>query len=114
MDLQGRDHRHPDEARARPRLREGLGQVGRERRLVIDVDEDVWDPVQAVNVKGIFLCSQVVARSVIERDRGGRIINISSLAGQRWVARFAAYCTSKFAVRGLYTVRPVASTQLEP
>ena len=89
-----------------PGYREGLGQVGRERRLVIDVDEDVWDLVQAVNVKGIFLCSQAVARSVIERDRGGRIINISSLAGQRWVARFAAYCASKFAVRGLYTVRP--------
>ena len=44
-----------------PGYREGLGQVGRERRLVIDIDEDVWDLVQAVNVKGIFLCSQAVA-----------------------------------------------------
>ncbi len=85
-----------------PGYAKGSARSGANGRLVIDVDEDVWDLVQAVNVKGIFLCSQVVARSVIERDRGGRIINISSLAGQRWVARFAAYCASN--IRGPWTL----------
>ena len=38
---------------------------------------------------------------MINRDQGGKIINISSLAGKRGVARYAAYCSSKFAVIGL-------------
>ena len=37
---------------------------------------------------------------MIKRDLGGKIINLSSVAGKRGVARYAAYCTSKFAVRG--------------
>ena len=56
--------------------------------------------MQRVNVKGAFLCSRAAARAMIARGEGGRIINISSTAGKRGVARFAAYCASKFAVRG--------------
>ncbi len=37
---------------------------------------------------------------MIERGQGGKIINISSVAGQKGIARYAAYCSSKFAVRG--------------
>ena len=74
--------------------------AGRDRVPVIELEEDAWDLVQRVNVKGTFLCSQAVARSMIERGGGGRIINLSSVAGKRGVARFAAYCASKFAVRG--------------
>jgi NAD(P)-dependent dehydrogenase (short-subunit alcohol dehydrogenase family) len=74
--------------------------AGRDRRLVVEVEEEAWDLVQSVNVKGTFLCSQVVARTMIKRDLGGRIINLSSVAGKRGIARYAAYCTSKFAVRG--------------
>jgi NAD(P)-dependent dehydrogenase (short-subunit alcohol dehydrogenase family) len=53
-----------------------------------------------VNVKGTYLCCQAVARAMIERGKGGKIINISSTAGKSGVARYAAYCASKFAVRG--------------
>ena len=74
--------------------------AGRDRTLVVDVEEDAWDLVQSVNVKCTFLCSQAVARTMIKRDLGGKIINLSSVAGKRGVARYAAYCTSKFAVRG--------------
>ncbi len=75
--------------------------AGRDRVPVVELDEEVWDRIQAINAKGTFLCCQAVARAMIVRGAGGRIINMSSVSGKRGVARFAAYCASKFAVRGL-------------
>jgi NAD(P)-dependent dehydrogenase (short-subunit alcohol dehydrogenase family) len=74
--------------------------AGRDRVPVVDLDEEAWDLVQDVNVKGTYLCCKAVARAMIDRGQGGKIINISSTAGKRGVARYAAYCASKFAVRG--------------
>jgi meso-butanediol dehydrogenase / (S,S)-butanediol dehydrogenase / diacetyl reductase len=73
---------------------------GKDRVPVIDLEEEVWDHLQRVNVKGTFLCSQAVVRSMIAHGQGGKIINISSTAGQRGVAKYAAYCASKFAIIG--------------
>jgi len=53
-----------------------------------------------VNVRGTYLCSKAVARHMIQRGGGGKIIVISSNAGKRGRARFAAYCASKFALIG--------------
>ena len=74
--------------------------AGKDRVPVVELEEDVFDFVQAVNVKGTFLCCRQAARAMTAQGDGGKIINISSTAGQRGVARFAAYCASKFAVRG--------------
>jgi NAD(P)-dependent dehydrogenase (short-subunit alcohol dehydrogenase family) len=74
--------------------------AGPDRVPVAELEEDVFDHVQRVNVKGTFLCSRAVVRHLIQRNNGGKIINISSTSGLRGVARFAAYCTSKFAVIG--------------
>jgi gluconate 5-dehydrogenase len=40
-----------------------------------------FDQVMQVNVRGTFLMSQAVGRRMIERGEGGRIVNISSIAG---------------------------------
>ena len=74
--------------------------AGPDRVPVVDLEEEAFDLVQRVNVKGVFLCCRAVARHMIERGGGGTIINISSTSGKQGVARFAAYCASKFAVRG--------------
>lgn len=74
--------------------------AGRDRVPVVELEEVAWDHIQNVNVKGTFLCCRAVARAMIERNQGGKIINISSVSGKRGVARFAAYCASKFAIRG--------------
>jgi len=74
--------------------------AGADRHPVVDLDEAQWDRVHAVNVKGTFLCAQAAARKMIAQGDGGRIINMSSIAGKQGVARFAAYCASKFAVIG--------------
>ena len=78
--------------------------AGPDRVPVVELPEAEWDRVQAVNARGTFLCCRAAARHMIERGGGGRIINISSLAGQRGIARYAAYCASKFAVVGLTQV----------
>src|SRR5262245_11645308 len=46
-----------------------------------DCNDEVWDSVMEVNLKSVFLCSQIVLPYMREQ-RGGRIINISSLAAQ--------------------------------
>jgi NAD(P)-dependent dehydrogenase (short-subunit alcohol dehydrogenase family) len=74
--------------------------AGRDRVPVVDLAPEDWDLIQNVNVRGTYLCCRAVARAMIDRDQGGKIINISSTAGKRGVARYAAYCASKFAVRG--------------
>ena len=74
--------------------------AGKDRVPVVDLAEEDWDRVQRVNVKGVFLCSQAVARHLITQGTGGKIINISSVTGKRGSARFAAYSASKFAVIG--------------
>jgi NAD(P)-dependent dehydrogenase (short-subunit alcohol dehydrogenase family) len=74
--------------------------AGRDRVPVVELEEAAWDHIQNINVKGTFLCCRAVARAMIERNQGGKIINISSVSGKRGVARFAAYCASKFAIRG--------------
>jgi dehydrogenase/reductase SDR family protein 4 len=46
----------------------------------IDVDERAWDSIMNLNLKGLFFLSQAVAR-VMKEKGGGRIINVSSIAG---------------------------------
>ena len=75
--------------------------AGKDRVPVVDLAEEDWDRVQRVNVKGVFLCSQAVARHLIAQGTGGKIINMSSVTGKQGSARYAAYSASKFAVIGL-------------
>ena len=53
----------------------GIGPRG----LIIDMTEEDWDAVIDTNLKGLFFCTQTVARHMIEK-RYGKIINISSTA----------------------------------
>ena len=75
--------------------------AGRDRVPVVELEEVEWDRIQNVNAKGTFLCCRAVAKAMIAAGQGGKIINLSSVAGQKGIARYAAYCASKFAVRGL-------------
>jgi 3-oxoacyl-[acyl-carrier protein] reductase len=65
---------------------------------VVEMTEDEWDSVFDTNVKGMFLVSRAVARRMIDRGIGGRIVNISSGAAESGRVGAAHYCASKAAV----------------
>lgn len=73
---------------------------GKDRVPVVELEEEAFDEVMRVNVRGTYLCSQAVARHMIGRGGFGKIIIISSGAGKKGIARYAAYCASKFALIG--------------
>ena len=75
--------------------------AGPDRVPIVELEEEIWDQVQRINVKGTFLCCKAVAKELIKQGLGGKIINMSSIAGTKGITRFGAYCASKFAVRGL-------------
>jgi 3-oxoacyl-[acyl-carrier protein] reductase len=50
-------------------------------KTALEVTEEDWDRVIAVNLKGVQLCSQCVVREMM-KNRYGRIVNIGSVAGQ--------------------------------
>ena len=75
--------------------------VGISRRgTVVEISEEDWDYVMAVNVKSIVLCSKYAIPKMIESGDGGCIINISSIAGLR-AHSSTPYTASKAAVIGL-------------
>lgn len=47
----------------------------------VDYDLAVWQKVIDVNLTGLFLCSRLAARSMIERNVGGAIVNVASVGG---------------------------------
>jgi len=62
-----------------------------------DLTEADFEAVMGVNVKGVFLGSQIAAERL--RERGGAIVNLSSMVGIVGAAQNTLYCASKGAVR---------------
>jgi len=67
--------------------------------ILMRMSEDDWDMVLNVNLKSVFNCTKAVIRSMV-KQRGGRIVNISSLAGQVGNAGQGNYAASKAGILG--------------
>jgi NAD(P)-dependent dehydrogenase (short-subunit alcohol dehydrogenase family) len=67
------------------------------RASVLELSEEDWDRVMAVNVKSMFLMSRLVV-PIMSKNGGGTIINMASGWGLAGGPRAAAYCASKGAV----------------
>ncbi len=63
------------------------------------IEEEDWDRMMDVNVKGLFLVTKAFARGMIRR-RQGNIVNVGSLAGTRMLEVPVHYATAKSAVMG--------------
>jgi L-rhamnose 1-dehydrogenase len=61
----------------------------------LEMPEDLWDQVLDVNLKGYFLCSQAVAKVMVEQGVKGRIIAVSSISSEFGGSSQAHYCASK-------------------
>ena len=64
----------------------------------MDITEEQWDKVIAVNLKSVFLCSQAAARIMPD---GSRIIMTSSVASMLGFSGLVHYCASKGGINGL-------------
>jgi NAD(P)-dependent dehydrogenase (short-subunit alcohol dehydrogenase family) len=68
---------------------------------VVDGDEKEWRQVFDVNTFGAFIISKAIAKDMIRRNEGGKIVHIASAAGKIGAPGSAAYAASKWAVIGL-------------
>ncbi|WP_106398804.1 SDR family NAD(P)-dependent oxidoreductase [Actinocorallia populi] len=69
---------------------------------LLEMSEETWDQVFAVNARGTFVGAREAARQMAAGGKGGVIVNVVSTAGFRGSAPgLAAYVGSKHAVRGL-------------
>jgi NAD(P)-dependent dehydrogenase (short-subunit alcohol dehydrogenase family) len=67
----------------------------------LQVTDQQWQKTLDVNLNGTFLCSQVVARHMVEHKVQGRIVNMASTNGLVGEEDLVAYNASKFGIVGL-------------
>ncbi len=67
---------------------------------MLEMTDEQWDHAMAVNLKGVFLGTQIAARHMVSRGQGGRVIQISSIAGKNFLPNCSNYCASKAGVNG--------------
>lgn len=80
-----------------------VNNAGRYREVdILKVTEEDWDFIHNVNLKAAFFCCQEAAKRM--RDRGGRIVILSSLGATRPWTQHAPYCASKAGVAMLTRV----------
>jgi NAD(P)-dependent dehydrogenase (short-subunit alcohol dehydrogenase family) len=67
----------------------------------LDITDEEFERIVRVNVGSVFLACQVFGRHLVERGRGGSIINIGSMSGLVPLSRVFTYSATKAAVHNL-------------
>lgn len=75
--------------------------VGYLMEPLVEMTLDRWQTVLGVNLTGAFLCTKHGARQMIAQGRGGRVVNIASVAAKSGSLHLAAYAASKHGLVGL-------------
>ncbi len=65
---------------------------------LLETTENGWDALYRSNLRHVLLCTQRVARVMVEAGRGGSIINVTSIEGVRAAPGYAAYAAAKAGV----------------
>lgn len=71
------------------------------RAEFLDFTEDDWDAVIKVNLDSVFFLSQAVAKVMVERGKGGKIIHTASMLSFQGGIRITSYTAAKSGVMGL-------------
>jgi NAD(P)-dependent dehydrogenase (short-subunit alcohol dehydrogenase family) len=73
------------------------------RKPIEEITDAEWESIMDVNLRGVFLCSQIVGREMIKRKQG-KIVNISSNIAQVLQPGRGIYAVSKAGVSHLTKV----------
>ena len=68
---------------------------------IVEITRESYDRLFSINVAGSLFTLQAVAKSMIARGKGGKIVNMASQAGRRGEALVAIYCATKAAIISL-------------
>ena len=74
----------------------------------LDYDIETFDRVININLRGVFVATQLAARVMVEHKIEGAIVNISSINAQVAIPAIPAYCASKGGVMQLTKVAALA------
>jgi len=72
--------------------------LGKPADAITDVE---WSRVLQVNLFGTFHACRAVGKEMLKQERGGRMINVASVLGERAIANAAAYCTAQAGILNL-------------
>jgi NAD(P)-dependent dehydrogenase (short-subunit alcohol dehydrogenase family) len=78
----------------------GINVMGSERVPIHEFSEAAWERVVNVDLRGVFLCSKAAAKHMIKQKKG-KIVNISSVAGIAPLRLQSAYVAAKAGVLNL-------------
>lgn len=81
------------------------------RREFLDIDQEFYDSVLNLNMRGYFFCAQQAVRHMIKQGTGGSIINMTSIHAFLSMPEYAAYATTKGAIVAF--TRQLAKEMLE-
>ena len=65
---------------------------------LLDTSENGWDALYKSNLRHVLLCTQRVARRLVDAGRPGSVINVTSIEGVRAAPGYAAYAAAKAGV----------------
>ena len=71
--------------------------IGGSEKPILEMNDEDWDSVINTNLKGVFTLSQAVAREMLERGKGGKVINVASIGSLIVFKNMSVYCASKAA-----------------
>lgn len=74
---------------------------------ILEMDDATWDLMLNTNLKGVFSLSRAVVTKMVERNKGGRIINVASVGAHVAWPKMSAYCASKAGCNQLTKVMAV-------
>ncbi|MBL7211350.1 MAG: SDR family oxidoreductase [Desulfobacteraceae bacterium] len=69
--------------------------TGGSEKPILKMTDDDWSTVIDTNLRGVFSLSRAVASKMVERGKGGKIINVTSIGSLIGWPNMSAYCASK-------------------
>jgi NAD(P)-dependent dehydrogenase (short-subunit alcohol dehydrogenase family) len=78
---------------------------------LLETTENGWDALYRSNLKHVILCTQRVARVMVEHELAGSVISVTSIEGVRAAPGYAAYAAAK---AGVINYTKTAALELAP